>query len=140
MTQNPLPITEQVAVTPMLDILHQYFNFNEIPEILLKLPLFQSYLGRSLIALMTTKSSLNNIKQHDSSLIIATHNIQGMNVNIKFQQWIEFCNTNNLDIISITETKLSDNSWHNTSLSNSAYLFYTSNNNLSSSICINNLV
>jgi len=33
-----LPITEQTAVTPTLNLLHQYFNFKDIPEFLLKLP------------------------------------------------------------------------------------------------------
>src|SRR5437868_10689985 len=69
------------------------------------------------------------------SFKIATHNVQGLNTITKQQLWTEYCHNNNYDIISITETKLSENSWHNTSLSNSVYLFFISNNNLSSSTC-----
>ena len=76
---------------------------------------------------MTTESSFNNIKQHDSFLIIATHNIQGMNDNIKFQQWIEFYNINNLDIISITETKLAQSKFTKYTLSNTYYYIFISN-------------
>lgn len=74
-------------------------------------------------------SSLNttNFKKHATSLLLATHNIQGMNDNIKFQQWIEFCKDNQLDIISITETKLAQSSFIMNSLTNSYYKIYTSN-------------
>lgn len=34
-----------------------------------------------------------------------THNVQGLGVNIKFQQWLEYCNEQKAHIISMTETK-----------------------------------
>src|SRR5260364_430447 len=40
-------------------------------------------------------------------LAICTHNIRGLNQNLKTQVWEQFCLTNNLNIISLTETKLS---------------------------------
>ena len=76
---------------------------------------------------MTTELSTLKIKQHTNSLIIGTHNIQGMNDSIKFQQWIEFCNANSLDIISITETKLAQSKFTKHTLNNPYYQVFTSN-------------
>jgi exonuclease III len=74
-----------------------------------------------------TTSYTQNIKLYTTSLILTTHNIQGMNDNIKFQQWIEFCKDNQLDIVSITETKLAQSTFLAYSLENLYYKVYTSN-------------
>ena len=76
---------------------------------------------------MSTRFNMNTTKQYQTSLVIATHNIQGMNDKVKFQQWIEFCNTNNLDIISITETKLAQSCFIKQTLTNPYYQLFTSN-------------
>src|SRR5205085_12259050 len=76
---------------------------------------------------MTTELSTLKIKQHTNSLIIGTHNILGMNDSIKFQQWIEFCNANSLDIISITETKLVQSKFTKHTLNNPYYQVFTPN-------------
>jgi hypothetical protein len=58
----------------------------------------------------TTNSMINNMHtlQNDLTLRIATHNVQGYNSNIKRLLWEDYCLTNNLHIISITETKISN--------------------------------
>ncbi|CAG8650386.1 8602_t:CDS:1, partial [Gigaspora rosea] len=46
---------------------------------------------------------------------IVTHNIRGITNTLKMQNWIEYCHENNLHIISITETKLTNlNATYNT--------------------------
>src|SRR5260364_170524 len=42
-------------------------------------------------------------------LSISTHNVQGLNNNTKKETWEYYCFSHNLDIISISETKLSSN-------------------------------
>ena len=53
------------------------------------------------------------LKNNNKSIIIATHNIQRMNNITKFQQCIQFCQESQIDIISITETKLANSNHHN---------------------------
>ena len=80
--------------------------------------------------IFNTKSNLKlPILNQNKQIRFVTHNIQGFNNITKQQLWTEHYLANNYDIISITETKLSENIWHNKNLSNSEYLFYTSNNN-----------
>src|SRR5690242_2995474 len=43
------------------------------------------------------------------TLSICTHNVQGLNTSTKKETWEHYCLQQNLDIICITETKLSSN-------------------------------
>ncbi|CAG8677942.1 6725_t:CDS:2 [Gigaspora margarita] len=54
-----------------------------------------------------------------------THNIQGLSVNINFQQWLEYCNEQKAHIISITETKWPESTILYILLTNSLYKIYT---------------
>src|SRR5437868_10173715 len=124
-TTNTLPTFEifnNIAITP---VDHNYYNNTHLQP-----PTTPTD--------NTTNNQQTNIANSNiSSMIkIATHNIQGLNNITKQQLWAEYCHNNNYDIISITETKLSENTWQNQSLNNSAYLFYTSNNNLTPNTCI----
>jgi exonuclease III len=42
------------------------------------------------------------------TLSICTHNVRGLNQDLKKQVWEQYCLENNLNIISLTETKLSN--------------------------------
>ena len=52
-------------------------------------------------------TNLNSTSLHLLTLSICTHNVQGFNNNTKKEAWEYYCLQQNLDIISITETKLS---------------------------------
>ena len=67
------------------------------------------------------------LKNNNESILIATHNIQGMNNITKFQQWIQFCHDSQLDIISITETKLASSTHNNFKFLNSYYKIFFAN-------------
>ena len=67
------------------------------------------------------------LKNNNKSILIATHNIQGMNNITKFQQWIQFCHDSQLDIISITETKLASSTHNNFKFLNSHYKIFFAN-------------
>jgi len=43
------------------------------------------------------------------SLALCTHNVRGLNEDLKQQIWEDYCLSNNLNIISITETKIAAN-------------------------------
>ncbi|CAG8688240.1 20080_t:CDS:2 [Gigaspora margarita] len=60
-------------------------------------------------------------------LKIITHNVQGLGVNIKFQQWLEYYNEQKAHIISMTETKWPESSTPHISLTNPLYKIYTAN-------------
>ena len=97
-TTNILPIFEifnNIAITP---IDHNHYN-NIHPQS----PTTQTD--------NTTNNQPTNIANSNisSTIKIATHNIQGLNNITKQQLWTEYCHNNNYDIISITETKLSEN-------------------------------
>ena len=62
-------------------------------------------------------------------LTIATHNVQGINDSLKFQTWIEHCNEQNYNIISMTETKIAESKYNKLQFTNPYYYIYTSNCN-----------
>ena len=66
------------------------------------------------------------IYQH---LTIATHNIQGYNNITKRQLWIDYCISQQFDIISLTETKLAHSQYTHYTLHNNNYKCFMSNNN-----------
>jgi hypothetical protein len=70
----------------------------------------------------THQYKLPNLKE---KINLASHNIRGLNNNIKLQQWITYCNQKNFHIIAISETKLKESS--QTSLTNPIYKIFTSN-------------
>src|SRR6266480_5413904 len=76
--------------------------------------------------------TLHPLKNNNKSILIATHNIQGMNNITKFQQWIQFCHDSQLDIISITETKLASSTHNNFKFLNSYYKIFFANTTLTS--------
>ena len=49
------------------------------------------------------------------TLSICTHNVRGLNQDLKKQVWEQYCLDNNLNIISLTETKLSQSNQYLTS-------------------------
>ncbi|CAG8781009.1 28594_t:CDS:1 [Gigaspora margarita] len=61
------------------------------------------------------------------SLKIITYNVQGLGINIKFQQWLEYCNEQKVYIISMTETKWPESTTPYISLTNTLYKIYTAN-------------
>ena len=60
-------------------------------------------------------------------MTIATHNIQGINNQIKFQQLIDFCHKNELNIISLTETKIVQTNFHSLNFENPHYKIFFAN-------------
>ncbi|CAG8844097.1 40542_t:CDS:1, partial [Gigaspora margarita] len=60
-------------------------------------------------------------------LKIITYNVQGLGVNIKFQQWLEYCNKQKAHIISMIETKWPEFTTPYISLTNSLYKIYIAN-------------
>ncbi|CAG8750269.1 2547_t:CDS:2 [Gigaspora margarita] len=60
-------------------------------------------------------------------LKIITYNVQGLGANIKFQQWLEYCNKQKAHIISMTETKCPEFTTLYISLTNPFYKIYTVN-------------
>ncbi|CAG8722242.1 33873_t:CDS:2 [Gigaspora margarita] len=67
-------------------------------------------------------------------LKIITHNIQGLGVNIKFQQWLEYYNKQQVHIISMTETKWPESTTPYISLTNPLYKLYIVNCNAETAI------
>jgi len=78
--------------------------------------------------------STNYSNQHNSAytqhhLTIATHNIQGYNNITKRELWLDYCISQQFDIISLTETKLAQSQYTNLTLHNNDYKCFMSNNN-----------
>ena len=78
--------------------------------------------------------SINYSNQHSSAhtqyyLTIATHNIQGYNNITKRELWLDYCISQQFDIISLTETKLAQSQYINLTLHNNNYKCFMSNNN-----------
>ena len=67
---------------------------------------------------------LSNPTYFPLNLSICTHNICGFNQKLKQQVWEDYCLTNNLDIISLTETKLAYNSFYSKPLATSSYIYF----------------
>ena len=67
-----------------------------------------------------TNNNNNNIKNNplNNNLKIITHNVRGINNNLKRQLWLEYCNEQDIDIASITETKLAESKFTNSELNN----------------------
>ena len=63
-----------------------------------------------------------------NNLKIITHNVRGINNDLKRHLWLEYCNKQNIDIISITETKLAESRFSHLELQNPWYKIYTANN------------
>ncbi|CAG8816506.1 23176_t:CDS:1 [Gigaspora margarita] len=63
-----------------------------------------------------------------------THNVQGLGVNIKFQQWLEYCNEQKAHIISMTETKWPESTIPYISFTNPLYKIYTANCDIETAI------
>ena len=73
---------------------------------------------------ITIANGISNIAI-DKYLRIATHNVQGLTCNIKFQIFLEHCIKSELHIIAMPETKLKNQ--NTIALSNPLYKIYTSN-------------
>ena len=78
--------------------------------------------------------STNYSNQHNSAhkqhhLTIATHNIQGYNNITKRGLWLDYCISQQFDIISLTETKLTQSQYTHLILHNNNYKCFMSNNN-----------
>ena len=73
---------------------------------------------------ITIANGISNIAI-DKYLRIATHNVQGLTCNIKFQIFLEHCIKSELHIIAMMETKLKNQ--NTIALSNPLYKIYTSN-------------
>jgi len=61
-------------------------------------------------------------------LTIAIHNIQGYNNITKRQLWLDYCISQQFDIISLTETKLAHSQYTHLTLHNNNYKCFMSNN------------
>src|ERR1051325_4653379 len=72
------------------------------------------------------KSNNTYVQQH---LTIAIHNIQGYNNITKRQLWLDYCISQQFDIISLTETKLAHSQYTHLTLLNNNYKCFMSNNN-----------
>ena len=74
-------------------------------------------------------SPTHNQLQHKfpTQLRFCTHNVQGLNNDLKLRLWIEYCNEQNLYIISMTETKLAKTDSTQIRLFNPYFQIYTSN-------------
>src|SRR5690349_14137521 len=75
----------------------------------------------------TTNSYNTNNHIQTNTINLALHNIRGLNNDIKRQLWLEYCKKKNINIISITETKLAESKYTNLQLHNDTYYVYTSN-------------
>ncbi|CAG8841416.1 33765_t:CDS:2, partial [Gigaspora margarita] len=83
------------------------------------------------ISIQTTPSDITYLVRFtlepSQPLKIITHNIQGLGANIKFQQWLEYCNEQKAHIILIAETKWPESTTLYISLTNPFYKIYTAN-------------
>ena len=57
---------------------------------------------------LSYNTSLHNLPNPKEKINIVSHNVRGLNNITKKQLWEDFCITNNFNIISLTETKLTD--------------------------------
>jgi exonuclease III len=82
-----------------------------------------------------TTTHINQYKNTHTQqhLTIATHNIQGYNNITKRQLWLDYCISQQFDIISVTETKLAQSQYNNFTLHNNNYKCFMSNNNTTNS-------
>ena len=97
-----------------------------------------SLLDETTINTNTTNSTSSSLfkRNTDTQLGITVHNVQGINVNLKYLTWLQYCNNLNTDIIIMTETKLSADHTHPTSLANPWFKTYTANcNEYNASTC-----
>src|ERR1043165_7259877 len=78
-------------------------------------------------------TDLTNIEHTKQHLTIATHNIQGYNATTKRQLWLDYCISQQLDIISLTETKLAHSQYTHLTLHNNDYKCFMSNNSTTNS-------
>ena len=78
-------------------------------------------------------TDLTNIEHTKQHLTIATHNIQGYNTTTKRQLWLDYCISQQLDIISLTETKLAHSQYTHLTLHNNNYKCFMSNNSTTNS-------
>src|SRR5260363_347054 len=70
---------------------------------------YNNYPENNLSSFATTSQLDNSISLPSTlNLNIVTHNVQGYNTPLKRQLWEEFCFSNNIQICSITETKLAE--------------------------------
>ena len=67
------------------------------------------------------KSNTNELQL--LTLSISTHNVQGLNNNVKKEAWKHYCIQHNLDIVSLTETKLSQKSVQNKQYKTNYYTY-----------------
>src|ERR1043165_841553 len=72
------------------------------------------------------ESNNTYVQQH---LTIATHNIQGYNNITNRQLWLDYCISQQFDIISLTKTKLAHFQYTHLTLHNNNYKCFMSNNN-----------
>src|ERR1041384_5921383 len=76
--------------------------------------------------LKTSSPSLYDSTHYPLNLSICTHNIRGFNQKSKQQGWEDYCLANNLDIISLTETKLAYSSFYSKLLATPSYTYFWS--------------
>src|SRR5260364_452347 len=60
---------------------------------------------------------------------LVTHNVQGLNEALKYKNWMERCYEENVHIIAMSETKITESSNHKFFLANPYYEVYTANSN-----------
>ncbi|CAG8712619.1 16032_t:CDS:2 [Dentiscutata erythropus] len=78
-----------------------------------------------------SKSTQNNQSKNTIDKIkIINHNVQGLNNDIKLQEWLEYCHEEEIQIIVMTETKLPQSTASRKTLSNPLYKIYTANNDV----------
>src|SRR6185295_15842146 len=80
--------------------------------------------------MLTDYTNLEHTQQH---LTIATHNIQGYNTTTKRQLWLDYCISQQFDIISLIETKLAYSQYVHLTLHNDNYKCFMLNNNTTNS-------
>ena len=76
--------------------------------------------------LKTSSPSPYDSTHYPLNLSICTHNIRGFNQKSKQQVWEDYCLANNLDIISLTETKLAFSSFYSKPLATPSYTYFWS--------------
>ena len=103
----------KVSINPTYTETHVYTNYNDIllsNHILLTHHQYSTYYQLPLKSFSncSTNNSLSK-PTNQLSLSLCTHNVRGFNEDLKQQIWEDYCLSNNLNIISITETKIAAN-------------------------------
>ena len=114
-TEAHIYLPHESEMLPNHYVLSIYDSYNIPLKSQTNIPIFPSISPTLFRTTSNPNQSTNNYLNNSGSgsnqalnLSICTHNVRGYNTDLKQQIWEDFCLSNNLNIISITETKISN--------------------------------